>query len=114
MSQLVLKKRDYQFLDKFYNDLKDCFKINLDILAAESLNHDQLIRKIELLNSEKPSLEKLVIERILYKTIDWMDLLEILTALNKIVLDDEIIFQLWNDTIENSAKNVLQIIKNYN
>ena len=89
-------------------------KTNLDILTVESLNHDQLIRKIELLKSEKPSLEKLVIERILYKTIDWMDLLEILTALNKIVLDDEIILQLWNDTIENSAKKVLQIIKNYN
>ncbi|MHA2404648.1 MAG: hypothetical protein ACXADH_16735 [Candidatus Kariarchaeaceae archaeon] len=68
-------------------------------------------QKIEILNSDVLSLEKIVIEKILQKKITWFNFLAIIRILDLIEISSSTLISLNNDCRENAALRILDIVE---
>ena len=100
------KMDQYEFNDRFIIEIKKKSKIR----SNPEISREWLDYKINELQTDESTLEKIVIEKILDKKINWIDFLEVLSILDLIELDDSTLISLMRDTRENAAQRVLDLI----
>jgi hypothetical protein len=109
MNQLMFQLLTIKRHETFLSDLKVITRRKSYPITQISGN--ALLKKIAFLESDNLSIEKLVIERILNKDINWIDFLWLIGLFDNIKIDQDTIVSLFADSISNDCNRILRIVE---
>lgn len=104
---------NYMSRDIFLDELKYIWSIKFGSIDNIQIPYEKLEKQIKELESEKISIEKIIIVKILRKKVNWIDFLWIFNIHHFLNFDDAYLKAIWLDSDENAMQEVLRIIENY-